>query len=243
MKILFLALLSLTMASSAAFALQGKLILKSGHSFKGDITKYSDGSYLVCGRSGAVKFEKSEISRVIVYSSKDPLSESFASSLKVTPGARPAASSSATPYDNTIHKAAKKNNIDPALVKAIIKAESNFNPLDRSAKGACGLMQLMPQTARLLGVKNIYSPEENILAGTRFFKDMLFRFNGNVDKALAAYNAGPGAVDRYNSIPPYKETKNYIKTVNKNFIKYKNRDGRICSYTDANGCTTIYNVK
>jgi len=221
----------------------GKVVLKSKRTISGDITKYKDGSCLVCLKNGSIKFDKHEIQKIILYSNKDAASDSFASSLKITPGRQPIVTASNTPYDNLIHKAAIKHNVDPSLVKAVMKAESNFNPYDRSSKGACGLMQLMPGTAKLLGVKRIYSPEENILAGTKYLRDMLYRYNGNVENALAAYNAGPGAVEKYKSIPPYRETKNYIKKVTKYYKSYKDEEDGFCVYTDKNGCTTISNVR
>ena len=121
-----------------------------------------------------------------------------------------------TKYDNIIEKKAEKYSLSSKLIKSMIKQESNFNPKAVSLKGAKGLMQLMPETAGLLGVKNVFNPEENIDAGVKYFKMMLSRFDGDIEKALAAYNAGPEAVKKYNGIPDYKETKNYIKNIKKN---------------------------
>lgn len=115
--------------------------------------------------------------------------------------------------DDAINKAASRHNVDPNLVRALVKVESNFNPNAVSRKGAMGLMQLMPQTARQLRLTNPFNPEENVDAGVRHLKDLLDNYGGDVRLSLAAYNAGKGAVARSSGIPHYAETRNYVKRI------------------------------
>jgi len=116
-------------------------------------------------------------------------------------------------YDHIISDAAQKTGVDPLLIKSVIKVESDFNRFTVSSKGAKGLMQLMPDTAREVSVRNVFSAEENIHGGARYLQKMLNKFDGDARLALAAYNAGPTAVDNYGGIPPYQETVRYIAKV------------------------------
>ena len=117
-------------------------------------------------------------------------------------------------FDKIIHKAAKKFNLDAALIKAVIKAESNFNHQAVSHKGAQGLMQLMPKTAAALKVEDSFHPDDNIEGGARYLRYLLNVYNGDLTLALAAYNAGETAVARYNNtVPPFRETQNYVRRV------------------------------
>ena len=114
-------------------------------------------------------------------------------------------------YDHLINQAASNHSVDPRLVKAVALVESGFNPRAVSPKGARGLMQLMPATARGNGVSNVHDPAENIAGGTKYLSHLLNLFDGNLEKSLAAYNAGEGAVARYGGIPPYVETRDYVR--------------------------------
>lgn len=123
--------------------------------------------------------------------------------------------------DKLIDKYSSQNNLDPDFVKAVVKQESGFNPNAKSHCGAMGLMQLMPSTAQGLGVTNAFDAEQNIYGGTKYLKGLMDRFDNNKELALAAYNAGPNAVKKYNGVPPYRETQNYVKNVMASYGRFK----------------------
>jgi len=114
---------------------------------------------------------------------------------------------------NAITDAAKTHGVDPRLLVAVARRESRFNPNAVSPVGACGIMQLMPATARYLGINNIFDARQNVFAGARYLRTLLDTFHGDLDLTLAAYNAGPGAVQKYNGVPPFRETRNYVASI------------------------------
>lgn len=123
------------------------------------------------------------------------------------------------PFGSLIWEKAAKYDVDPALVAAIVENESRFRPRARSHRGALGLMQLMPRTGRWMGARNLYDPEQNLDAGVKYLKYLEKRFNGNQTKIIAAYNAGEGNVQRYGGIPPFRETRTYVKKVKKSYSR------------------------
>ena len=127
-----------------------------------------------------------------------------------------------TPFQKLILAAASRYHLDPDLIHSVISIESNFNPKAVSPKNARGLMQLMPRTAEILGVKDSFDPEQNIEGGTRYLRDLLAKYKNNLTLALAAYNAGPDTVDKYgHRVPPYLETMKYVQRITKTYAKLK----------------------
>ena len=142
---------------------------------------------------------------------------SFAGALaaaQTSPSATPVSGAGASSaFDSEINAAAASNGIDPALLKGLVSQESGFNPSARSGAGAVGLTQLMPGTASALGVTNPLDPAQSLQGGAKYLREQLDRFGGDETLALAAYNAGPGAVQKYGGVPPYAETQNYVTSV------------------------------
>lgn len=168
-----------------------------------------------------------------------------------------AASDRARMYDGLITEHARLNGVRPDLVRAVVQVESAYNPYARSPKGATGLMQLMPATAQQFGVKNAFNPEENVRAGVAYLRDLLNRYRNNEELALAAYNAGPNAVDKYGeNVPPYAETQNYVSRIsgitarpierrdtNRIYKVTEIVNGRqVVRYTDKRPATGLYTV-
>lgn len=168
-----------------------------------------------------------------------------------------AASDRVRMYDGLITEHARLNDVRPDLVRAVVQVESAYNPYARSPKGAAGLMQLMPATAQQFGVKNAFNPEENVRAGVAYLRQLLNRYENNEELALAAYNAGPNAVDRYGeNVPPYAETQHYVARIggitarpierrdtNRIYKVTAIVDGRpVVRYTDKRPATGSYSV-
>ncbi len=130
-------------------------------------------------------------------------------------------------YNHYIFKSSEQYQVDPYLIKAIIMTESSYNPKAVSYRGAKGLMQLMPATARELGVSDCFNPEDNIDGGVKYISILLDRFDGKIDLALAAYHAGSAKVRKYNGVPPFRTTRKYIKKVNRYYFIFKNEDTSI----------------
>jgi soluble lytic murein transglycosylase-like protein len=135
----------------------------------------------------------------------------------------------AVPFGDLIHEKAEKYDVDPALVAAVMETESRFKSRAKSPVGAKGLMQLMPRTGRWMGANNLYDPEQNVEAGTKYLSYLDKRFDGNLKKTLAAYNAGEGNVRRYKGVPPFRETRSYVKKV---MIRYEERKKELEDYKD-----------
>lgn len=148
-------------------------------------------------------------------------------------------SGSRNAYDSYIVASAVRHGVDPALVKAMMHTESAFNPNARSPVGAQGLMQLMPATARRFKVNNAWNPSENIEGSAKYIAWLMKRFNNNIEFAVAGYNAGEGNVDKYKGIPPFKETRNYVKRVMSRYhTLYKNDSGLMGGTMSASNATT-----
>jgi hypothetical protein len=200
-----LAFLAMLLASASA-ARADYVVLRSGARL--DVTGYEilPDRYILHLKGGVAEVPISEIVGIEPEEIFDPIEEPL---------------NDKTPFEKFIRAAAKRYEMDADLIHCVVAVESNFNPKAVSPKKASGLMQLLPQTAAHYGVKNIFDPEENINAGTRYLKELLAKYH-NLTLALAAYNAGPERVDQYGRrVPPYLETMKYVQRIAKSYAKIK----------------------
>lgn len=196
------------------FLTSGRSLNVKGHRVEGDtvVLQMRSGGEVRCDKTLVEKILPDEVPYKEEHQPVVP-TVSAAPQGAVSPVAESRAPSlTATPYNEIITTMAQAHGVDPVLISALIQVESNYRPTARSHKGAMGLMQLMPSTARQYNVRNPYDPKSNIGAGVKHLKSLLDRL-GAVDLALAAYNAGEGAVKKFNGIPPYRETRDYVRKI------------------------------
>ena len=194
------------------FFANGRTMSVRDHRISGDLVT------VTLHQGGEATFDRSLISHIAPSEIPDAPSVAALAVVEVMSPTR--AALEARPFAKLIEAVALKHGIDPALVHAVVEAESNYRPGAKSHVGARGLMQVMPATGRHLGVTSaamLFDPHANLEAGVKYLKWLLERFNGDLTNALAAYNAGPGAVARYRGVPPYRETQKYVKKVLANF--------------------------
>jgi hypothetical protein len=207
-----LALLSTAVPASAEiiFLSSGRTLSVKSHAIEGDsvILTLRSGGQVTCAKNLIEKIEPDEVP----YVDPDAPKPSDVPTLAEQQLDRPTLDG--TPYAELIAAASQAHGVDPILVKALIQVESGYRAKARSPKGAVGLMQIMPATAREYKVRNPFDPKANIEAGVKHLKALLQRFGSErTELALAAYNAGPGAVEKFNGIPPYRETRNYVARI------------------------------
>jgi hypothetical protein len=193
-------------AAEIVYLQSGGTLSVKGHRYDGDsiILSLRSGGEVTCDRTLIKKIVPDEVPYV------EPAPERPSTEADQAEG--PRLLEPATPYGEIIAAVSEAHGVDPLLVSALIQVESGYRPRARSRKGAMGLMQLMPSTAREYKVRNAFDPRANIEAGIKHLKSLIDRFDG-VDVALAAYNAGEGAVRKFNGIPPYRETRNYVSRI------------------------------
>jgi soluble lytic murein transglycosylase-like protein len=195
-------------SAEIVFLASGQTISVKSHRIEGNsiVLTLRGGGEVTCDRSLVEKIVADEVPH------PEPKAEQTTDGLPPSAGIVDPALLEATPYGEIIAAMSEAHGVNPMLVRALIQVESNYKPRARSHKGAMGLMQLMPSTARAYQVGNPYDPKANIAAGVKHLKGLLDRL-GQVDLALAAYNAGEAAVKRFNGVPPYRETRNYVSRI------------------------------
>jgi soluble lytic murein transglycosylase-like protein len=173
----------------------------------------------VASDDGRLLFVNAEPPAVLKLAPRKPRGIFLPAQLSFNGGNRPAVDLDRDGAEKLVMEAAERHSVDPALVRAVIETESNWNAGAISRRGAVGLMQLIPTTAQRFGVNDLYSPQQNVDAGVRYLKTLLERYNGNLELALAAYNAGEGAVDRAHGIPRFRETRDYVQRVQSAYFR------------------------
>jgi len=173
----------------------------------------------IASDDGRMLFVNAEPPAALKLAPRKPRGIFLPAQVSFTGGSRPALDLDRDGAEKLVREAAERHSVDPALVRAVIETESNWNAGAISRKGAVGLMQLIPTTAQRFGVNDLYSPQQNVDAGVRYLKTLLERYNGNLELALAAYNAGEGAVDRAHGIPRFRETRDYVQRVQSAYFR------------------------
>ena len=208
-----LALLTTAVPASAeiVFLKSGRTLSVRSHRIDGDRITLTlrGGGEVTCDKTVVDKIEPDEVPYIEPPVEKAENTEET----QVAPVQQDRPLLDGTPYAEIIASAAEAHGVDPLLVRALIQVESGYRPRARSRKGAMGLMQLMPSTAREYNVRHPFEPKANIEAGIKHLKTLIDRFGDDVGLALAAYNAGPGAVEKFNGIPPYRETRSYVSRI------------------------------
>jgi hypothetical protein len=208
-----LALLTTAVPASAeiVFLKSGRTLSVRSHRIDGDRITLTlrGGGEVTCDKTVVDKIEPDEVPYIEPPVEKAENTEEA----QVAPVQQDRLLLDGTPYAEIIASAAEAHGVDPLLVRALIQVESGYRPRARSRKGAMGLMQLMPSTAREYNVRHPFEPKANIEAGIKHLKTLIDRFGDDVGLALAAYNAGPGAVEKFNGIPPYRETRSYVSRI------------------------------
>jgi hypothetical protein len=206
-----LALLAMAVPASAeiVFLTSGRTLSVKSHKVDGDhiVLTLRSGGEVTCDKSIVEKVEPDEVPYIDLDAAKTAEPEA------ATPAEPDEALLDGTPYGEIIASVSEAQGVNPLLVRALIQVESKFRPTARSRKGAMGLMQLMPSTAREYNVRNPFEPKANIEAGIKHLKSLIERFGSSLELGLAAYNAGPGAVEKFNGVPPYRETRDYVSRI------------------------------
>jgi hypothetical protein len=206
-----IALLVLEVSASAeiVFLSSGRTLSVKSHKVDGDhiVLTLRSGGEVTCDKTLIEKIEADEVPYI------DPDAPAKATGPESDDTAADESLLDGTPYGEIIASVSEAQGVNPLLVRALIQVESKFRPTARSRKGAMGLMQLMPSTAREYNVRNPFEPKANIEAGIKHLKSLIDRFGSSLELALAAYNAGPSAVEKFNGVPPYRETRNYVSRI------------------------------